>query len=68
MTAKPGNVTRVTREEARLLKGETDHARLDAMTDDDIAKAVADDKDAPPLDIDWSKGRLVIPPGKDQAK
>jgi uncharacterized DUF497 family protein/uncharacterized protein (DUF4415 family) len=52
-------------DEARLLKGETDYARLDAMTDEDIARAVADDPDAPPLDIDWTKARLVIPPGKD---
>ena len=59
------NITRVSRDEARLLKGETDYARLDAMTDDDIARAVADDPDAPPLDIDWTKARLVLPPGKD---
>ena len=59
------NITRVTRDEARRLKGETDYPRLDAMTDDDIAKAVASDPDAPPLDIDWDKASLVIPPGKD---
>ena len=47
------NITRVSSDEARRLKGETDYARLDAMTDDDIAKAVADDPDAAPLDIDW---------------
>ena len=34
-------ITRVSSDEARRLKGETDYARLDAMTDDDIAKAVA---------------------------
>ena len=65
MTENKERITRVSGDEARRLKGETDYARLDAMTDDDIAKAVADDKDAPPLDIDWSKARLVIPPGKD---
>jgi uncharacterized protein (DUF4415 family) len=59
------NITRVTRDEARRLKGETDYARLDAMTDDDIAKAVADDPDAVPLDVDWTQARVVIPPGKD---
>jgi uncharacterized protein (DUF4415 family) len=59
------NITRVSRDEARLLKGETDYARLDAMTDHDIAKAVADDPDATPLDIDWDKATIVIPPGKD---
>ena len=58
-------ITRVSRDEARRLKGETDYARLDSMTDDDIAKAVADDPDAPPLDVDWDKAIIVIPPGKD---
>ena len=58
-------ITRVSRDEARRLKGETDYARLDSMTDDDIAKAVADDPDAPPLDVDWDKANIVIPPGKD---
>ena len=57
--------TRVSREEARRLKDETDDARLNAMTDEDIAKAAADDPDAPPLDIDWTRARLVLPPGKD---
>ena len=58
-------ITRVSSDEARRLKGETDYARLDAMTDDDIAKAVANDPDAPPLDVDWDKANIVIPPGKD---
>ena len=58
-------ITRVSRDEARRLKGETDYARLDSMTDDDIAKAVAADPDTPPLDIDWDKASIVIPPGKD---
>ncbi len=59
------NTTRVTSDEARRLKDETDYARLDAMTDDDIAKAVANDPDAAPLDVDWDKASIVIPPGKD---
>ena len=58
-------ITRVSRDEARRLKGETDYARLDLMTDEDIAKTVADDPDAPPLDVDWDKASIVIPPGKD---
>jgi uncharacterized protein (DUF4415 family) len=57
-------ITRVTLEEAKNLKGKTDYARLDAMTDEDIAKAVAADPDAAAIDIDWSKARLVLPPGK----
>jgi len=55
----------VSSDEALRLKDETDAARLDAMTDDDVAKAAADDPDAPPLDIDWTKARLTLPPGKD---
>jgi uncharacterized protein (DUF4415 family) len=35
------------------------------MTDDDIARAVADDPDAPPLDLDWTQARLSLPPGKE---
>jgi len=35
------------------------------MTDEDIAKAVAEDPDAAPLDIDWTKARLVLPSGKE---
>jgi hypothetical protein len=58
-------ITRVSSDEARRLKGETDYARLDAMNDDDIAKAVANDPDAPLLDVDWDKANIVIPPGKD---
>jgi hypothetical protein len=59
------HTTRVSSDGARSLKGETDYARVDAMSDDDIAKAAAADPDAAPLDIDWTKARLVIPPGKD---
>lgn len=47
------------------MKGETDFAALDTMTDDDIARAVAKDPDACPLDTDWTKARLILPPGKE---
>jgi lactoylglutathione lyase len=45
------------------MKGETDYARLDAMTDEDIARAVAEDPDAAPVDADWSDAWLTIPAG-----
>ena len=45
-------------------KGRTDWARFDALTDEDIAKAVASDPDAVPIDIDWSDAVLVIPARK----
>jgi hypothetical protein len=51
-------------EETHRRKGKSDFARLDALTDAAIAEAVADDPDAVPLDLDWSKASLAIPPGK----
>ena len=65
MKEKHETIIRVTAEEARRLPDRTDYAALDAMTDEDIAKAVAEDPDAAPLDIDWTKARLVLPPGKE---
>jgi len=47
------------------MKGATDFAALDAMTDDDIARAVAEDPNVASLDTDWTKARLVLPPGKE---
>ncbi len=54
----------VTRRWGDRRKGKTDWARVDALTDDDIAKAVASDPDAVPIDIDWSDAVLVIPAKK----
>jgi uncharacterized protein (DUF4415 family) len=45
-------------------KGKTDWARVDALTDEDIAAAVANDPDAVPIDIDWSDAALVMPAKK----
>lgn len=54
------SIVRVSHDEWRQLpRNRTDWARVDALTDEDIAKAVADDPDAAPLDMDWSKARLV---------
>ncbi|MCD2175929.1 BrnA antitoxin family protein [Rhizobium sp. C4] len=47
---------------ARGEKSLTDWARVDAMTDEDIERAVRDDPDwAEFIDIDWSKAEWVIP-------
>ena len=56
------NITIVSRDFPR--KGKTDWVRVDALTDEDIAKAVANDPDAVPIDLDWSDAILVIPPKK----
>src|SRR5271169_7090805 len=45
-------------------KGKTDWAAVDALTDKEIEEAVLNDPDAVPLDVDWSKAVLVIPPKK----
>ena len=54
----------ITRKWGDRRKGKTDWARVDALTDEDIAKAVANDPDAAPIDIDWSDAVLVIPARK----
>lgn len=54
----------VTRKWGDRRKGKTDWARVDALTDADIAKAVASDPDAAPIDIDWSEAVLVMPAKK----
>jgi uncharacterized protein (DUF4415 family) len=60
-------VTRVTLAQARKMKSETDWARVDALTDEDIERAVAEDPDAAPFwtDEDWKNARVVWPQGKD---
>jgi uncharacterized protein (DUF4415 family) len=55
----------VTRKWGDRRKGKTDWARVDAMTDEDITKAIANDPDwAEFEDIDWSDAVLVIPARK----
>ena len=55
----------VTRKWGDRRKGKTDWARVDALTDDDISKAVANDTDwAEFKDIDWSDAVLVMPAKK----
>ena len=55
----------VTRKWGDRRKGKTDWARVDALTDDDITKAIANDPDWAEFEgIDWSDAVLVIPPGK----
>ncbi|MCJ2065414.1 BrnA antitoxin family protein [Methylobacterium sp. J-088] len=44
--------------------GVTDLARISALSDAEIAAAVADDPDAAPLDIDWARAEVVVPARK----
>jgi uncharacterized protein (DUF4415 family) len=55
-------ITRVTLEEARKMKGQTDWARLDAMTEVEIERNAAEDPDNPPwTDEDWANAQVVDP-------
>ncbi|MES2030627.1 MAG: BrnA antitoxin family protein [Pseudomonadota bacterium] len=56
------NITIVSRYEP--IRGRTDWAALDALTDEQIEEAVRNDPDAVPLDIDWSDGIVVMPAKK----
>lgn len=67
MTEKSENITRATRDEAleiaRQWATPENLAKLDAMTDEDIARQIADNPDAAPeLTDEWfENARLVIP-------
>jgi uncharacterized protein (DUF4415 family) len=55
-------ITRVTREEALKMKGQTDWTRLDAMTEEEIEHNAAEDLDNPPwTDEDWANAQWVDP-------
>jgi uncharacterized protein (DUF4415 family) len=46
-------------------KSQTDWARLDAMTDEEVEASIANDPDwAEFKDVDWSDAVLVVPPKK----
>jgi uncharacterized protein (DUF4415 family) len=57
-------ITRVSADQLR--PGDSDWARVDALTDADIERAVAEDPDAAPLvDADWFRSaELMIPASK----
>lgn len=63
------HIVRYSAEEIRekIARGEdrTDWARVDALTDEDIERAMRDDPDwADLIDVDWSKAKIVIPRAK----
>jgi uncharacterized protein (DUF4415 family) len=41
--------------------GKTDWARINALTDEEIGKAVAKDPDAAGFDADWSRAKVYFP-------
>jgi uncharacterized protein (DUF4415 family) len=66
---KEGKIVRMTAAQAikaaREGRSQTDWAKVDALTDEDIEAAMRDDPDwADHMDIDWSKARVVYPVSK----
>ncbi|MFN3364652.1 MAG: BrnA antitoxin family protein [Allorhizobium sp.] len=58
-------IAEILEKRARGEKSQSDWARVDAMTDEDIERAMRDDPDwKDHMDIDWSKARMVIPDKK----
>lgn len=58
--------TRVSLDQLRATRGETDWKRVDALTDDEVERAAAEDPDAPMLSPeDWANARVVWPQGKE---
>lgn len=54
-----------TIDELRKLKSQSDWAKIDALTDEEIDRSITDDPDWQGLeDIDWSKAEIVEPIGK----
>jgi uncharacterized protein (DUF4415 family) len=42
----------------------TDWARVDAMTEKELERAIASDRDADISNVDWTKARIVMPQRK----
>ena len=62
---KVESMRRYTAEELKAMRrrGEdrTDWAKVDAMTETDLERAIAEDEDERDLDPDWTRAELVIP-------
>jgi uncharacterized protein (DUF4415 family) len=55
---------RISAAELKRLPRRTDWSDFDSLTESDIARAVAGDPDAAPIDADWSRAKLYFPKGK----
>ena len=62
---KGGAIRRYTAEELKAMRrrGEdrTDWAKVDAMTEADLERAIAEDEDERDLEPDWTRAELVMP-------
>ena len=59
------NIIRKSAEEIADMESRTDWERVDALTDEEIERAVADDPDAELLDEEWFRtAKLIVPSGE----
>jgi uncharacterized protein (DUF4415 family) len=64
-TGPTERITRISAAEARTRRGKTDWARVDATTDEEIERYIAEDPDtAPELDAAWFARATVMEPTK----
>jgi hypothetical protein len=57
-----GHITRVSLEEWAKMKGQTNWARIDSMTEAEIEQNALDDPDNQPLtDEFWDKAEVIFP-------
>ncbi|CAN5848397.1 BrnA antitoxin family protein [soil metagenome] len=70
MTQKSENIVRYTADELREMRArgedQTDYARLDAMTEEELEAAIASDPDEAGWEVDWSTAMAGIPGPKEQ--
>jgi uncharacterized protein (DUF4415 family) len=63
---KEKSITRIAVKDLHKIKSLTDWKRVDALTDEDIEKAVAEDPDTwIPTKEEWASARIVWPEGKE---
>ncbi len=55
----------IRRKLGEIRKDRTDWARVDAMTEKELERAIAADPDADAPNVDWTKARLVLPQRKE---
>ena len=48
-----------------VAESRTDWARVDAFTEDELERAIAQDSDADVVEPDWTQARLIMPQAKD---
>lgn len=67
---KKENIVRYTAEEIDEMiargKSQSDHARVDAMTEEELESAIASDPDEAGFEVDWSTFQVGIPGPKQQ--